>query len=57
MREEQALLFTSENPEEKKKTEQRENFTSTKALVGHLSLGAGLKAVLTPLEDGRPDNV
>lgn len=52
------LCFSQVKILKRKKTEQkRENFTSTKALVGHLSLGAGLKAVLTPLEDGRWDNV
>lgn len=59
VRKEEALLLTSENPEEKKITEQkRESFTGTKALEGlHLSLGVGPKAILTPLQDGRWDHV
>jgi len=40
---------------EKKTEQKRENFISTKALVGlHLALGPGLKVVLTLLQDGKP---
>lgn len=63
VREEAALLLTSENPEEKKRLNKREKTsTGTKALVCvggvlHLPLGAGLKAVQTPFQDGRWNDI